>query len=1139
MSLAQSNTRGGLQAFEAQQRRLDFASVKQACPKGIYLTPTPRDPHVWQGVLFVRKGPYTPAILKFSLLLAADKPPTITFSTDVFHPLVTPLTTYTYTTSDTGADTVHATDDERLPPGGFSLRHGFPQWFGRKKPKPTSQVGLGEETTSTSERSQSSYGPLAIVQILFYMRSAFDTADVLDKVPLEAAGNPGAWHAWQTHRARVIGTGPRSTTPEDGKSPASPTLRQQPGGARRPGQWNWEGVWEERVKKGVQASVSQQTLFGTAGSNDDLINFLNIDTDATDIPWHKEQEAGDNLNTDPKTSQAPQNSKSKTPSSTAYGHTPGVLGLHGWHSPQAHMFVSSPASVGSISTITHPARANTSPPNASGQNRPTVGSPEVRLSNRTSGSPLKVRKTRENLRTGFIDDAASTSGHSVHDLAQNKYSCAQPLREIQNTVHDETSRPSSRNNRFSWESDTLHLTTVIERSPAKPTSSQTEKTESKSAPSLSRKLSVRKRVVSRVREGLLSRSKSSSKVPVRVDDDIAISRSASEHGRFIEITPKELSQDMEERTIASHNLASGSVQSSVSTVSLLGDTSLTIEISPSPEVAIKSILPGSDGSFPSPSQAPKPSPSPSPEKTPRPRRFARSSQTHFGTNTKPPSMLHVNLSVKPAWETLDVADDATMWAMIKAEAGLVSDPSPTGGIGNGNIHRSASQKPLNIIVIVDNSSFASPLALQSISEFTRCASILRESVSWPVHQVQIGYAYEPPSPREQVTTGGWCFEWEPAHDTILQALIQSARELSHLQELSHVKVSVNSTEPCRVEKLLTPHRKATLHPGQCTTLFAKVLIPSVNHRRSADPASVEGLLSELHQTLGIGRSELFKAEVRYRHSLLPRDTELRIEQTCELIRTNRNSQWGAIHEEEDEHGVDIEIEKARFAARNYPPDVAIRILQKKFGKFWSGNDGPPVLHRLRGELEFQKKVCTEMPKGVVQSSTAATQHQDAKSTRRTTLHLADTEALQVFNTAPSTPTPDEGDPNIEMLVADRHSDHEQRLDDLVVQDEARRIWRHMRRNSRTTSGISGASDASSRACSGVPQQEQQLQRRGSQESIVNRMAAVDTRINEIRLKAIQNKRSVGAETLREFSMMHQQDDGGPDDLRDENRMYWL
>lgn len=256
-------------------------------------------------------GPYTPAVLKFNLLLAADKPPTITVSTDIFHPLVTPLTTYTYTTSDTGADTVHASDDERLPPGGFSLRHGFPQWFGRNKPKPASQPDPNQDTPPSIERPPLSYGPLEIVQILFYMRSTFDTAEVLDSVPLEAAGNPGAWHAWQTHRVRDIGLASLPATLEDGKTPASPTLRQQPGGARRPGQWNWEGVWEERVKKGVQASISQHTLFANTGSNDDLvgrtcgqssivtnllqINFLNLDTEAIDVPWNKDGEAGDNL----------------------------------------------------------------------------------------------------------------------------------------------------------------------------------------------------------------------------------------------------------------------------------------------------------------------------------------------------------------------------------------------------------------------------------------------------------------------------------------------------------------------------------------------------------------------------------------------------------------------------------------------------------------------------------------------------------------------------------------------------------------------------------------------------------------------------------------------------------------------------
>jgi hypothetical protein len=445
----------------------------------------------------------------------------------------------------------------------------------------------------------------------------------------------------------------------------------------------------------------------------------------------------------------------------------------------------------------------------------------------------------------------------------------------------------------------------------------------------------------------------------------------------------------------------------------------------------------------------------------------------------------------------------------------------------------------SVVGAVEDSNVAITHALVLSPLPQRCASLLRELVSWPIHEVQFGYAYEPPSPRDQVRTGGWCFEWEEASPTVLETLIQSAREESPSQGLSHVRVSVNSTEPCRVDKLLTPPRKATLHPGQCTTLFAKVRIPSVGGQRSEDPASLEGLLSELHETLGTVRCELFKADVRYRHSLLPRNTEMRTERACELIRTNRDSQWGRSREEDANADVEVEIEKAKFAARNYPPDVAFKILHKKFGKFWSGNDGPPVLRRLREELEFQQAVSTEVSKTVAQSSATAIQHQGSEGTRRSTLHYADTEALQVYNTAPSTPTPEEGNADIAVPSKEDHSDHGQRPDSLVIQDEARRIWRHMRRNSRTTSGVSSASDASSRAGSGARQQEQQLQQRGSQESIVDRMAAADTRINEIRLKAIHNKRSVGAETLRDFSMMQQQDDKETDELRYDACMPWL
>ena len=367
------------------------------------------------------------------------------------------------------------------------------------------------------------------------------------------------------------------------------------------------------------------------------------------------------------------------------------------------MFVSTSASMSSFSAASHPSHTNTSPTSGPGQNRHSICSLESHILDKTSGSPLRVRKTRENLRTGFIDDAASTSGTSVSDLPYGKHSSPQPLREIQNTIQDEATRSSSRNARFSWESNGVHLTTVIEQSPVKRTPSQSDKKEPRFAPSLSRKLSVRKRVVSKVKEGLLSRSKSSTKVSVRADDDVAVSRSASEHERIAQGTINDGFQDMkEEHAIASHYLALDSVQSLVSTDSPVQDFGPTLHVLPPPDLNIKGVLLGSDGSYPSPSN--EANPPPSPEKTPRPERSRRSSEPHFANTPTPLSMLHINLSVTPAWDSLDLADEATMWAMIKAEARVSSDlPTNDMQYPASPTDAGKSQKPLNIILIIDNS----------------------------------------------------------------------------------------------------------------------------------------------------------------------------------------------------------------------------------------------------------------------------------------------------------------------------------------------------------------------------------------------------------------------------------------------------
>ncbi|RLL95815.1 hypothetical protein CFD26_106062 [Aspergillus turcosus] len=295
-------------ALRRQQLLLEFASLKHAAPPGIYISITPGDSTLWSGVIFVRSGPYASAVLRFQIRFPdsyPELPPLVTFSTDVFHPLIVPLTTYTFSTGASTEDPVSATDEERLPPGGFSLRHGFPHWFGRARKtgrlstassRPVSANGRnadeGETTTAdgpsspssrqpngaeegdnlTKDKGGSASGvgkPVPVAVLLNYIRSTFDDENVLDSLPLEAAGNPSAWHAWKAHRR------------ENGESATSNSKRGSPQ-ARLPGDWHWDGIWAKRVQYEIEASHSDQMLFGNAarGATDEMIRFSRLD-DAT------------------------------------------------------------------------------------------------------------------------------------------------------------------------------------------------------------------------------------------------------------------------------------------------------------------------------------------------------------------------------------------------------------------------------------------------------------------------------------------------------------------------------------------------------------------------------------------------------------------------------------------------------------------------------------------------------------------------------------------------------------------------------------------------------------------------------------------------------------------------------------------
>ncbi|KAF2767813.1 hypothetical protein EJ03DRAFT_140558 [Teratosphaeria nubilosa] len=281
-------------AFVKEKLCIDFAALKTSCPKGVYVAPDPDEPLTWAGVLFPRKGPYAGAVLRFHVDFSPSyptRPPIITFLSEIFHPLVTPLTTYTHTARDAVVQTVSSADEEKLPPGGFALQHGFPEWFtmaskplNNRNESVDGRLSAAENESSRESRHDNVTRQHAhIVEVLQYLQIVFACEGVIDSIPLNVAANSGAWHAWRAYRNKTAGvkhTSPPARNADDGEETALEkglAPRQQPGGARRPGEWNWQGVWEDRVRKCILLSNSEGILYA---DRSDIINFRKLDAEA-------------------------------------------------------------------------------------------------------------------------------------------------------------------------------------------------------------------------------------------------------------------------------------------------------------------------------------------------------------------------------------------------------------------------------------------------------------------------------------------------------------------------------------------------------------------------------------------------------------------------------------------------------------------------------------------------------------------------------------------------------------------------------------------------------------------------------------------------------------------------------------------
>lgn len=131
---------------------------------------------------------------------------------------------------------------------------------------------LSTHTVRSQAMRDSSGTYTSIIEILEYLKSSFDDETTLDALPIEASGNPGAWNAWQAHRKYSLNDlQMKIESSNSARSSKQAIDSNVVSNRKQPEEWSWDGVWEERVQKGIDASISDSVLYGNLGGGDDLV----------------------------------------------------------------------------------------------------------------------------------------------------------------------------------------------------------------------------------------------------------------------------------------------------------------------------------------------------------------------------------------------------------------------------------------------------------------------------------------------------------------------------------------------------------------------------------------------------------------------------------------------------------------------------------------------------------------------------------------------------------------------------------------------------------------------------------------------------------------------------------------------------
>ncbi|KAK3067996.1 hypothetical protein LTR53_014768 [Teratosphaeriaceae sp. CCFEE 6253] len=332
---------------------------------------------------------------------------------------------------------------------------------------------------------------------------------------------------------------------------------------------------------------------------------------------------------------------------------------------------------------------------------------------------------------------------------------------------------------------------------------------------------------------------------------------------------------------------------------------------------------------------------------------------------------------------------------------------------------------------------------------------------------------------------------------------------------------------CSVIDVVGQKALKDLRIGQACSLFIRVRVPRLDMERCATDPSQSSILAELESMVGTLESEVLHVEARYRSSLLPYHNVVSVRHVSSIKRPKAGSRWSIIDTYSDmEAAEQMHTKLAIYLADTYPRDKALKYIDRYLAREAEREPVRQIRRRVADELAADGDVVhagdgdpdhdhqdESWPRVVVTAVdpvptfTLAAPGEDHATAACLPLHGRESPRTSSTEIAPSAPrtksrsasmfalSPHQS-PLTSTTLASRSAVSITGADTTTgppANDDARRLWQQIRRSSLSAKQVAAM----------APEHVEYLE-------------ASDEALRELRRRALANKRSVGAETLKEW-----------------------